>query len=116
MPALCEALGYPLPPMNELNTEAGIEYLQNLLYRHSIPMPHPSTASKLMDKLIEHFITDKIVEPTFVMDHPLFMSPLAKGHADGSGLAERFELFINKSELCNAYSELAGPCRTAAAV
>ncbi|RNF18070.1 putative lysyl-tRNA synthetase [Trypanosoma conorhini] len=101
--------GVELPPPGELNTPKGIAYMSVLMLRHNIPLPPVRTAAKLFDKLIDFFVTDRIVEPTFVMDHPLFMSPLAKEHASRPGLAERFELFINGMEYCNAYSELNDP-------
>ncbi|KAI3845142.1 hypothetical protein MKX03_019809 [Papaver bracteatum] len=50
--------------------------------------------------------TSRRVNPTFITDHPEIMSPLAKSHRSKQGLTERFELFINKHELCNAYTEL----------
>ncbi|ORC91080.1 lysyl-tRNA synthetase [Trypanosoma theileri] len=101
--------GVELPPPNELNTPRGLAYMSAIMLRHDIPLPPVRTAAKMFDKLIEFFITDRTVEPTFVMNHPLFMSPLAKEHASIPGLSERFELFINGIEYCNAYSELNDP-------
>ena len=49
------------------------------------------------------------LNPTFICDHPKIMSPLAKDHRDKPGLTERFELFANKHEMCNAYTELNDP-------
>ncbi|KEG10329.1 lysyl-tRNA synthetase [Trypanosoma grayi] len=103
------AAGVDLPPPNELNTPRGLAYMSAIMLRHDIPLPSVRTASKMFDKLIDFFITERVVEPTFLMDHPLFMSPLAKEHASRPGLAERFELFINGVEYCNAYSELNDP-------
>ncbi len=65
---------------------------------------------QLIDKLIEAHIETKCDQPSFIMNHPLLMSPLAKSHAQGRTagsrhLAERFELFIGRRELINAYSE-----------
>ncbi|KAJ4830703.1 hypothetical protein Tsubulata_036077, partial [Turnera subulata] len=56
--------------------------------------------------LVGHFLEEKCVNPTFIINHPEIMSPLEKWHREKPGLTERFELFINKHELCNAYSEL----------
>ena len=58
---------------------------------------------------IEEFCEDKLVQPTFVMDHPIEISPLTKKKPDNPELVERFELFINGWEMCNAYSELNDP-------
>lgn len=49
------------------------------------------------------------MHPTFIVDHPQLMSPLAKWHRSEAGLSERFELFVNKHEICNAYTELNDP-------
>lgn len=67
---------------------------------------------KLLDKLIGQEIEDKLVNPTiptFLCDHPKAISPLAKEQANRLGVCERFELFVNNYELCNAYSELNDP-------
>ena len=64
---------------------------------------------KILDTMIGHLIEPLCIEPTFLCDHPIIMSPLAKNHRTKPGLTERFELFINGSELCNAYSELNDP-------
>lgn len=103
------ATGVELPPPTELNTPKGLAYMSAIMLRHNIPLPSVRTAAKMFDKLIDFFITERVVEPMFVMDHPLFMSPLAKEHASKPGLSERFELFINGVEYCNAYSELNDP-------
>ncbi|PPR86325.1 hypothetical protein GOBAR_AA34366 [Gossypium barbadense] len=59
--------------------------------------------------LVGHFLEETCVNPTFIINHPEIMSPLAKWHRSKPGLTERFELFINKHELCNAYTELNDP-------
>lgn len=101
--------GVELPPPTELNTPRGLAYMSAIMLRYNISLPTVRTGAKMFDKLIDFFITDRVVEPTFVMDHPLFMSPLAKEHPTTSGLSARFELFINGTEYCNAYSELNDP-------
>ncbi len=74
-----------------------------------IPKADQLTHAKLLDKLFEHFIEEDLVQPTFVIDFPKILSPLAKTHREDSDLVERFELIINKKELANAYTELNDP-------
>ena len=64
---------------------------------------------KLIDAIFGHYCEEDLVQPTFVMDYPLEMSPLCKRHRANPDLTERFELFVNGKELCNAYSELNDP-------
>ncbi len=64
---------------------------------------------KLIDAIFAHFCEDELVQPTFITDYPREMSPLSKRHRDNQDLTERFELFVNRKELCNAYSELNDP-------
>uniref|UniRef100_A0A2N9HB10 lysine--tRNA ligase n=1 Tax=Fagus sylvatica TaxID=28930 RepID=A0A2N9HB10_FAGSY len=59
--------------------------------------------------LVGHFLEETCVNPTFIINHPEIMSPLAKWHRTKKGLTERFELFMNKHEVCNAYTELNDP-------
>ncbi|EYB68310.1 lysyl-tRNA synthetase [Deinococcus phoenicis] len=63
-------------------------------------------AYKLLDKLFGEFVEPLLTNPTFVMDHPAVISPLAKGHRTRPGLTERFEVFCSGFELANAFSEL----------
>jgi len=58
---------------------------------------------------VGHFIEPECLSPTFIIDHPQIMSPLAKYHRSEPGLTERFELFVNHHEICNAYTELNDP-------
>merc|ERR1712224_1182286 len=85
------------------------EKLLKLLKRHEIPCSQPHTTPRMLDKLIGELLEPECVNPTFLMDHPISMSPLAKDHREKEGLTERFELFVAGKELCNAYTELNDP-------
>lgn len=69
----------------------------------------PLTATRMIDKLVGEFIEETAISPTFIMGHPEIMSPLAKYHRSIPGLCERFEAFVCKKEICNAYTELNDP-------
>ena len=69
----------------------------------------PHTTARLLDELVAEYLESKCMNPTFICDHPQIMSPLAKYHRSRPGLTERFELFVNTRELCNAYTELNDP-------
>lgn len=64
---------------------------------------------KLIDEIFGETVEAKLIQPTFITDYPIEMSPLAKKHRSVEGLVERFEAICNGKELCNAYSELNDP-------
>ena len=67
------------------------------------------TLNRLVDNLVGELVEPKCIQPTFLMNHPLIMSPLAKPHRLDATKTERFELFVNGKEICNAYTELNNP-------
>ena len=64
---------------------------------------------KIIDEIFGEKCEGKYIQPTFITDYPIEMSPLTKRHRDNKELTERFELMVNGKELCNAYSELNDP-------
>jgi lysyl-tRNA synthetase class 2 len=65
--------------------------------------------SKIIDEIFGEHVEPKLIQPTFITDYPVEMSPLAKKHRDHPGLVERFEAICNGKEICNAFSELNDP-------
>ncbi|MBO6134139.1 MAG: lysine--tRNA ligase [Lachnospiraceae bacterium] len=63
----------------------------------------------IVNLFFDEFCEDKMIQPTFIMDHPIEISPLTKKKPDDPSKVERFELYINGWEMCNAYSELNDP-------
>jgi lysyl-tRNA synthetase class 2 len=74
-----------------------------------IDIPHGSSLGKTLDEIFKEKVEPGLVQPTFIIDHPVELSPLAKRNADNPALVERFELFICSRELANAFSELNDP-------
>jgi lysyl-tRNA synthetase class 2 len=104
---LKELAGVTLPA--DLNSEETRQFLIKTCAEKNVNCADPKTTSRLLDKLVGDFIEPTCVNPTFIMDHPEIMSPLAKYHRTMTGQTERFELFINTKEVCNAYTELNNP-------
>eukprot|EP00276_Gloeochaete_wittrockiana_P011092 CAMPEP_0184668474 /NCGR_PEP_ID=MMETSP0308-20130426/72497_1 /TAXON_ID=38269 /ORGANISM="Gloeochaete witrockiana, Strain SAG 46.84" /LENGTH=603 /DNA_ID=CAMNT_0027114221 /DNA_START=42 /DNA_END=1853 /DNA_ORIENTATION=- len=107
IPDLEKAIGEKLPA--DLTSSEAQEFLTKLCDKHGVVCTPPKTSTRLLDKLVGHFLEDQCVNPTFICDHPLLMSPLAKRHRENPQWTERFELFINCKEICNAYTELNDP-------
>ncbi|XP_057846173.2 lysine--tRNA ligase [Cryptomeria japonica] len=93
----------------DLSSDEAAKYLIAACEKFDVKCPPPLTTTRLLDKLVGHFLEEMCVNPSFIINHPQIMSPLAKWHRDRPELTERFELFVNKHELCNAYTELNDP-------
>ncbi|MBK8225809.1 MAG: lysine--tRNA ligase [Flavobacteriales bacterium] len=83
--------------------------LRSLCAKHQIHVEPSMGKGKLIDELFSALVQPELIQPTFVCDFPVEMSPLCKKHRDDARLTERFELFVNGFELANAYSELNDP-------
>jgi len=74
-----------------------------------VPMDNTMGKGKLIDQIFGEKCEPNLIQPTFITDYPLEMSPLAKKHRSRPGLVERFEAICNRKEICNAFSELNDP-------
>jgi lysyl-tRNA synthetase class 2 len=74
-----------------------------------VPVDETMGKGKLIDEIFGEMCESKLIQPTFITDYPIEMSPLAKKHRSVDGLVERFEAICNGKEICNAYSELNDP-------
>ena len=85
------------------------EELKKISKDYKIDIDKIGSKAKLIDELFSETVEKGIIQPTFVMDYPLELSPLAKKHRTKEGLVERFEGFVCGREICNAFSELNDP-------
>jgi len=108
-PDLEKILGVKLPAPDQLHTDEARAALDSLCVSKGIDCAPPRTAARLLDKLVGEYLEEACINPTFITEHPQVMSPLAKWHRSETGLTERFELFVMKKEVCNAYTELNDP-------
>jgi lysyl-tRNA synthetase class 2 len=74
-----------------------------------VPMDTTMGKGKLIDQIFGEKCEPQLIQPTFITDYPVEMSPLAKKHRSKPGLVERFEAICNRKEICNAFSELNDP-------
>jgi lysyl-tRNA synthetase class 2 len=109
IPALEEATGEKFPPGDQLHTAETNEFFKRLLKKMKVDCSPPLTNARMLDKLVGEFIEETCINPTFITGHPQMMSPLAKYHREIPGLCERFEAFVCKKEIVNAYTELNDP-------
>ncbi|HSO99072.1 MAG TPA: amino acid--tRNA ligase-related protein, partial [Solirubrobacteraceae bacterium] len=74
-----------------------------------LPVPEDETWPQLVDELVSRYVEPTLVQPTFLLDFPIEISPLAKQHRSAPGLVERFEAFVGGMEIANAFTELNDP-------
>lgn len=89
--------GLDAPALHAIAKELGVE------------IDPKASAGKVIDEIFSEKVEHHLIQPTYIIDYPLEMSPLAKKHRSKEGLTERFELYINGQEFANAYSELNDP-------
>ncbi|MBE7070974.1 MAG: lysine--tRNA ligase [Ruminococcaceae bacterium] len=93
----------------DFDTVEGDEAAKKLAEEHHIEYEAWHTKGDIVNLFFEEYCEKNLLQPTFIMDHPLAISPLTKKKKGSPDKVERFELFINTWEMCNAYSELNDP-------
>ncbi|XP_034382789.1 lysine--tRNA ligase isoform X1 [Cyclopterus lumpus] len=104
-------MGVKFPPTDSYDSDETRKFFDDLCAQKGVDCPPPRTTARLLDKMVGDFLEVTCINPTFICEHPQIMSPLAKWHRSQKGLTERFELFVMKKEICNAYTELNDPVR-----
>lgn len=100
--AIQEFTGHDISQMNE-------EQLVEVAKKVGVNVDESMGKGKLIDEIFGETVESKLIQPTFITDYPVEMSPLAKKHRSKEGLVERFEAIVNGKEICNAFSELNDP-------
>ncbi len=93
----------------DFDTVADDEVAKALAREHHVEYEERHTKGDIINLFFEEFCEKELIQPTFIMDHPVAISPLTKKKPSDPSKVERFELFINTWEMCNAYSELNDP-------
>ncbi|MEX1123179.1 MAG: amino acid--tRNA ligase-related protein, partial [Balneolales bacterium] len=105
-----------IPMLEAIEKETGVNLegmdlkaMQNAARELNVGIDETMGIGKLIDEIFGEHVEGKLIQPTFITDYPVEMSPLAKKHRSKEGLVERFELICNGKEICNAFSELNDP-------
>lgn len=86
-----------------------LEEIRVIAEKHGVRVEKNAAKPDIINEIFEELVEDKLVQPTFITDYPIELSPLAKQKKDNPNLTYRFELYITGRELANAYSELNDP-------
>ena len=86
-----------------------IDELKTAAKKHGIDISVIHSRAKLIDELFSATVEPELIQPTFIIDYPVELSPLAKKHRSKDGVVERFEGYVMGREICNAFSELNDP-------
>jgi lysyl-tRNA synthetase, class II len=100
--AIKQYTGTDISEMNEEN-------LRSFCKQLGISVDNSMGRGKLVDEIFGEKVEKQLIQPTYIIDYPIEMTPLAKKHRSMPGLVERFELFVNGKEIANAYTELNDP-------
>jgi lysyl-tRNA synthetase class 2 len=94
----------------KISFDNSIKELSKIAENLDIKIEKGSGKGKIINGIFEALVEPKLIQPTFIKDYPIEISPLAKKHHENENLTERFELFIGGEEIANAFSELIDPC------
>ncbi len=83
--------------------------IKEIIKKNKLKVPGVYTKNKALFTIFDHLVTDKLIQPTWVIDYPMDVSPLSKAHRSRPGRTERFEGYIGGKEICDGWSEIVSP-------